>query len=362
MRTLTSMIIAAVLTIAVAGTTCAQWTITIPKLPKIKIDKPAEPSTSTATTGSRAESAGFDAEAFNSFTLYHSGEIDGFLTCYANKHNLQLKDVTHKTYGLSAYGNYKPLNEQVEGYRSKLAELEQLLKSKFPSRPNTGKQSDDNPAIWDEITSKREEYIQCELTAYEDESSDPRVSMFRDEVKETRKDVDEYSPQTKTAVVSGKNWEWLERAVSPSVRKTFLDKWNSVMLPRHRKGIEIDLDAISAALPAKLALFTKEKINGFPLRNPAEERMMRGKMGDVPGATIYKIGLYGNQWLISKDDWGLPTSRYKQGAIYFRDPASDHQYCWLNYINIIQTYSGGGTYAASYAKYVGADLVTCQSK
>ena len=86
---------------------------------------------------------------------------------------------------------------------------------------------------------------------------------------------------------------------------------------------------------------------------------MRAQMTDIPGMVVHKIGLYQNQWLISKNALGIPHNRYKQGAIYGRDPNSDHPYCRIWYVNIIQNYSGGGTYAASYATYVGSDFVTC---
>ena len=87
---------------------------------------------------------------------------------------------------------------------------------------------------------------------------------------------------------------------------------------------------------------------------------MRARMTDISGMVVHKIGLYQNQWRISKDQYDLlPNSRYKQGAIYGRDPNSDHPYCRIWYVNIVQNYAGGGTYAASYAKYVGSDFVTC---
>jgi hypothetical protein len=76
---------------------------------------------------------------------------------------------------------------------------------------------------------------------------------------------------------------------------------------------------------------------------------------------IHKIGLNQANWLIDKDYFGLPTSRYKQGMIWARNSADDHPYCKFYYVNIIQDYAGGGTYRASYALYIEETLAGCLS-
>jgi hypothetical protein len=354
--------------VALHSTSEAQFKIGIPKIPKIQKEKPAESSDAKSPSSSQSAKeesipTEYDPRAFKAFSENptRTDTLYGFVPCYARKHNLRLKELV--TYGdyypYPAFDRYSPLQEQAAKRRTALADLEQELKRKFSSRPNTGDGPASNPAIWEEITVGRDEYIACALADFEEKSDDARVSKFQDEVKQSLQEVKDYTPETKTAIVQSANWDWLERAISPSARNEFLNKWGSLLQAKQRQGFERDLNALAAAVPPKFAAFTQAQINKFPFRNPTEERMMRSQLNELTGLAVHKIGLYQNQWLISKDQWGLPNSRYKQGAIYGRDPRSDHPYCRIWYVNIIQDYSGGGTYAASYAKYVGSDFVTC---
>jgi hypothetical protein len=87
--------------------------------------------------------------------------------------------------------------------------------------------------------------------------------------------------------------------------------------------------------------------------------MMKGTLRNLSTLKIHKIGLFHGNWQISKDDYGLPNARYKQGYIWVRDTTDDHPYCHLYQVNIIQDYAGGGTYAASYARFLDDTLFGC---
>lgn len=188
--------------------------------------------------------------------------------------------------------------------------------------------------------------------------TDGRILLFRDELAETRKQIEEFTPETKISLVSDANYDWLLRAISPRERKEFFDKWQSLMSPKDKTLFATQMDAISAAASKKIPLFLANP-KAFNFRNPAEEKMIKAEMSDIPGIMIHKIGLNQPSWLIDKNEWGLPTSRYKHGMIWGRDPNSDHPYCRFWYVNIIQDYAGGGTYGASYAKYTGTELAGC---
>ena len=86
---------------------------------------------------------------------------------------------------------------------------------------------------------------------------------------------------------------------------------------------------------------------------------MKGVLTRIADYKIYSIGLQQGNWLIDKNDYGLPTSRYKRGVIWLRDAKSDHPYCYATYINIKQDYAGGGTYGASYARFIEDEMVGC---
>ncbi len=87
--------------------------------------------------------------------------------------------------------------------------------------------------------------------------------------------------------------------------------------------------------------------------------MMKGTLGNLATLKIHKIELAQSNWLISKNDFGLSMARYKQGYIWVRDTTDDHPYCHFYQINIIQDYAGGGTYGASYARFLDNTLFGC---
>ena len=61
-------------------------------------------------------------------------------------------------------------------------------------------------------------------------------------------------------------------------------------------------------------------------------------------ATVFRIGLSTDTWFIDKNDIGLPTARYKHGMIYARFPSLDDGFCRIVYVNVVQEYTGGGTF------------------
>ena len=86
---------------------------------------------------------------------------------------------------------------------------------------------------------------------------------------------------------------------------------------------------------------------------------MKGVLTRIADYKIFSSGLQQTAWQIDKNDYGLPTARYKHGVIYLRDTKSDHPYCYAHYVNVIQDYAGGGTYNVSYARFVGTEMVGC---
>jgi len=86
---------------------------------------------------------------------------------------------------------------------------------------------------------------------------------------------------------------------------------------------------------------------------------MLAEMSDVPGMKVFKIGLNQANWVIDKNELGIPKARYKHGLIYGRNPASEDPFCRVWYINVVQDYAGGGTYGATEARYIQKELIAC---
>ena len=87
--------------------------------------------------------------------------------------------------------------------------------------------------------------------------------------------------------------------------------------------------------------------------------MMLAQMTGVPGIKVFKIGLNQPTWLIDKNEWGIPKARYKHGLIYGRNPASEDPFCRVWYVNVVQEYSGAGTYGPTFARYIEKEFIAC---
>ncbi|MDQ6787484.1 MAG: hypothetical protein M3033_11815 [Acidobacteriota bacterium] len=186
------------------------------------------------------------------------------------------------------------------------------------------------------------------------------MSVVLDDLKKKQKEVDEYTPADKLYLVSQTQDDYLLLAVSRKARDAW---WKDHKINDWRQatpGNQIDsaLDALDAAAAKKLPTY-KGNLTDFKFHNPAEEKMMKGVLKRIADYKIYSAGLSEGSWLIDKNDLGIPTARYKHGAFYLKDTTDDHPYCYLTYVNIIQDYAGGGTYAASYAQFIRDELVGC---
>jgi hypothetical protein len=149
-------------------------------------------------------------------------------------------------------------------------------------------------------------------------------------------------------------------AVSPSERNNWFKdpdfaKWRKAN-PKNRWDVALDK---LAALIAKYMPAFKGSLENYKFRNPADEKVMKTIFEDITRYQIYSYGIRESSWLIEKSDYGIPNARYKHAVFYLRDKKGDHPYCYLTFVNIIQDYSGGGTYAASRARFIEDQLVGC---
>ena len=190
------------------------------------------------------------------------------------------------------------------------------------------------------------------------EEMDARLSLFLDEIAKAKKDVDKYNSNDYLYLVDATGSEWMWRSVSNKERAEFEEKWKSVMTPGAKKRFDEGFAALAASAANKLPTY-KASLSKYGFHNAAEEKMMKGVLTKIADYKIFSSGLEQAAWLIDKNDYGLPTARYKHGVIYLRDTKSDHPYCYATYVNIKQDYAGGGTYGASYARFIEDEMVGC---
>jgi hypothetical protein len=177
-----------------------------------------------------------------------------------------------------------------------------------------------------------------------------------EEIAKRQKEVDGFTPD-RGWMTGSFTYDHLLNAVSPSEREKWL-KGSNALDYKDCPNLVSAFAALNASAAKQLPLFVANP-KAFNFRNPAEEKMIKGILENPARYKIFKIGLNQASWLISKNDFGLPTARYKHGMMWLRDTQSDHPYCYFTYVNVIQDYAGGGTYGASYANFIKDELAGC---
>lgn len=298
----------------------------------------------------------FDYGQLASLVNEYRSALEPYVERYAAKHNLSEEAI--KGNGFQFYIGHstaKDLKTRLEQELPKLAELENKLKSEIEAFPETFAVFESNPALVKEIATNRSEYFQAIIALKNSRAAEESVWLMahRDGIKKAQKAVDEYDPATRTTM--GTSSEYVLYAVSPKARMQWLSGANAL---EFKEPVDNLLAPLAASLQKRLPTYMPP-VAAYKIHNPAEEAMMKRALGSPARYRIFGSGLEQSAWLIDKNGIGIPNARYKHGMIYLRDTQADHPYCYATYVNIIQDYSGGGTYAASRAKIVQDDIVAC---
>ncbi len=296
----------------------------------------------------------FDANKYENLVRDNDEVLSPFLDCYAKKHNIYpelVGDFGWRHDGMTV----EEIKERLQLGTAKMVQLERDLKSQFPVRPNTYHQIERNPAILDEIVTNREEYEQCVIDRKESSKFDDSVWLMahRDDIKKALKAVNEYDPATKISMRSDMNVALY--AVSPKARNAWLKSASALDF---KDAIDKLLQPLADALAKKLPTYFPQ-MDKYPSGTAADFALLKRALKNPARYKIFKSGLMQSAWQIDKNSLGIPNARYKNGVIYLRDTEADHPYCHATYVNIIQNYSGGGTYAASRSALVAEELVGC---
>ena len=176
-----------------------------------------------------------------------------------------------------------------------------------------------------------------------------------DELAQITEDIDTFTPDRGYFFNTVPTYKYLTISISPTARQGFQrDHSEIASCPKIVAG----LDKLAASLAKKLPSRLPSR-SDYSVHNVAEEALMKKKINNLADHKIHYIGLKQANWLIEKNSYDIPTSRYKHGMVWVRYTPNDHPYCRAYYINVIQDYAGGGTYGASYANFVDESLVGC---
>ena len=185
--------------------------------------------------------------------------------------------------------------------------------------------------------------------------------VFLDDIKKKQEEAAAYTgPQDKIYYVSETQDDYIKLAVSKSRReKWFADKkMNDYRADTACNKLDPALDELATVVAKTIPLYVPEA-GKYAVHNAAEEALMKSKVTDISDMKVFRIGLASTNWNIEKNDIGIPTDRYKYGLIYAKPLKADDPYCRMIFVNVVQTYAGGGTYGASYGNFIKSEVAGC---
>ncbi len=233
----------------------------------------------------------------------------------------------------------------------KLPKIKKSTSKPEPANPTTEGGGSSTPSSGDSNSeAAKPSPSQCSNSGF--------VLSHLDSIEKTRKEAEEYRPGLRNyyvSTLSDRKNQYLEAALLPGQRRAWYTDSN--VPPEMQKCLDPALDRLAETAKKTLPSFTGP--SGYTLGTPAEKKVLLTAINDLAKATVLKSGLSDPNWLIDKDDYNLPTDRFKHGYVMAKYLDTEQNYCWLFWINIVQDYSGGGTYAASHGSFVGRSLVDC---
>jgi hypothetical protein len=189
------------------------------------------------------------------------------------------------------------------------------------------------------------------------EGGDNRFSYFMTDVKGAKAEVDEYtSPKEKLYLVQTKFENYLWYSVSKKARTDWYK--STEMSAAQKQAMDTALDALGASAAQKLPLFQPEA-SKFAYGSSQEKAMLQSKITDLAELKVHKVGLRNADWVIIKNNYGIPLYRTKAGYVWVRGKKNDHLYCRVLQIDINQSYQGGGSYGSSQGKFDSSWLSGC---
>ena len=196
---------------------------------------------------------------------------------------------------------------------------------------------------------------QAQPAAAENCRSKGATGYHLDVIETTKKEAANYTPGARSYYVSELNDRkniYLEVALSASRRGNYHAGTKD---PNIIKCYNDALDELAVVARKTLPSF---RPTGYTNRNAAEERVLQSAV-DLVGDKVLGGGLSSATWKIETRSNGIPSARYKHGMLHVRRGGDDSGFCWILYVNVVQPYAGGGTYAGSEGRYISRTLAGC---
>jgi len=184
-------------------------------------------------------------------------------------------------------------------------------------------------------------------------------SVHYEDAYKTLREAEDYKRGERAYYVrelSDRRNEYLLAGISPNFRRDWLKSHNT---PEKETHCIVPLfDEIGAAAKRTLKNF---RPTGYTFHESNDETLIKAAVKEkIPDAQIFEVGVKQASWDIDKLSNGLPEDRYKYGMAWVKSATFDDGYCRMVHVNIIQDYSGGGTYADSKSRYINMVPVGCK--
>lgn len=130
----------------------------------------------------------------------------------------------------------------------------------------------------------------------------------------------------------------------PSIRKSLAPMYTEegkTMPADALKPLETKVNELKAAMQSSASRW---KLSAGKKNASIESKAAASVKAKLPGATVLKTALDTGQWIITKNELGIPRYRSMGVLVLTKVPGQTHP--WLVFTYLRQDYSGGGTYSS----------------
>lgn len=296
----------------------------------------------------------YDVYMFNNRLNKYKTTLESFFLCFCEKYKIKLEIVSGKKDNPIYY-----IKDKLEynKLKTELNELFDILQKEFPVTPNTYLPYDKNPLIWWNIAKEKSEHLEC-LSKVENPNITKVIDFYLKEIASAKKSAETFNGGN-SDLYNNSSYDWMYRAVSKKARTEYIET---------QKGWNNSAESVIKINKAldDLSLICKDKIYKlkvadelFQYHDMAIEQLMKSYLKNPSTLKIYKQGLSDSDWIIIKNELGIPLNRYKRGTMWALNTADDHGLCKALFFVIKQNYSGGGSYGKSFISQYNEELRGC---
>jgi hypothetical protein len=187
--------------------------------------------------------------------------------------------------------------------------------------------------------------------------NDPRaILVYEFQIDELLKSARSFQGGTEGLYKNDFSREWAFRIVSDSSKARFFRTSGTNIGEQMKTKLVQKMEGAKSIVAPKINLF-KPADKDFMSKNTVLEKLISEQL--EPQVIIKKSGLLHSDWQVVLSPLGTPDHRYKDGALWVRNPKDDHPYCQVIYYRIKEIYQGS-SYGSSAVSNATPYLCGCE--